>query len=392
MAIMREIDAEVTLFTATEDDEIVVQPTEIEYATSRYDTAAELSITGVPEVENSVISKYPEASSEPTTAVCRATASAEPGNDSAVGPILASGKLEDGSINEDGLWTGTVIDAVRTLRQSIFNGQYGSIPTTDLVQIILESAGISEHQASPNDPEGRPSYVVNTPEQAYPTTKEFNNTPSFEALDEVLESWNWWWWCTADNTIWVDIDLPTREVELPYIIETSAGKQTPPWQAVEVIGERVPEGARPGDSTSGEHVIGKGSEIRATSGNGRPVFTEVNREIETEEQAQALADSIFSELLAQQKGGTITALGNPELRPFDIVRLPDHMGGEAYLASAITHTISDSDGYVMEIECGGLMDPGEGGEETTETPTDGQGGGLEGLDPDQNPSTPEGVQ
>jgi hypothetical protein len=45
------------------------------------------------------------------------------------------------------------------------------------------------------------------------------------------------------------------------------------------------------------------------------------------------------------------------VRPFDTVEMPDHLGGEEYLARGVTHTIDSRNGFVSRIELGGLIEP-----------------------------------
>lgn len=399
MAIMRTIDAEAVLETHTDDGNIEISPTEISYATSRYDSAAELTISGLSDADPEVLGSYPESSSEnvPATMLCWASNNRqELDEDERPGSVIAGGELTQGSVDEEGVWSGTVVDCIRKLRQTTFSGEYVQEGITSIAEEILSDAGIPEAIREGDGPgglglTGSAQFVTRTPPsepdrsdrdaritggrtQLYATTIDFTETPSFEALTEVLAEANWWWWCEPDNTIVVDTELPTETYELPYVTETSAGKQTPPWQAVEVIGERQGTGTRPSGVQDGERVIGTGSPIRATSGDGEPVFTHTDRSIESIDKAQAVADHIFRELRAQQKSGSVTALGDEEIRPLDAIQMPDHMGGESYLVSALTHTISSDKGFITEFECGGLLDPGADGELSSEDPP------LEGSD------------
>lgn len=368
MATYTTVEADATIYRlreAEDPEQIPVQPTEITYESSRYDESAVLSVSGLTEASDETLSQLPQSNPRPVGITCSI-------NDTLIG----SGTLETSAINEDGVWEGSAYDGVRKLnRNTVTRTQGGS--HLDAARDIFTAAGIPPALNEP-DIDGTPQYLIEAPDVVvaaiqgevspgwymhYNGARGFQNETCSVALTEVLQDVNWHWWFDAGNVIHIAPDPPTEEVDVPYVLETSAGKQTPPWQQVRVIANHsTAEAAAAPDVDSNEALIGKGEPITATAGDGAPIYEHVDKSITTEDRAEAVANSIMEELLRQQSGGSVTAVGMEEIRPLDVITLPGNLGGESYLASAVIHKVTNSDGFTTEIECGGLISAGPGGE------------------------------
>jgi hypothetical protein len=77
------------------------------------------------------------------------------------------------------------------------------------------------------------------------------------------------------------------------------------------------------------------------------------------------AKQILKNFRQKQKGGEITVAGRADIRPFDIVQMPqadanEQFFGEEYLVYKLKHTVDSSNGFTTKIFCGGLVDDGDG--------------------------------
>lgn len=98
-----------------------------------------------------------------------------------------------------------------------------------------------------------------------------------------------------------------------------------------------------------------------------PVYTYRNMEIQTQAEADAVAEQIVSKLHEQQATGSVTVVGFPEIRPLDAITMPQAsdstdtnynplqpMGGTKYSVVKVIHKINSSDGFITEITVGGI--------------------------------------
>jgi hypothetical protein len=161
---------------------------------------------------------------------------------------------------------------------------------------------------------------------------------------------------------------------LSYIIDADAGKTTPPYQSVIVIGSGV--ASAEADQSKAAMVAENPTVVTATIANvfnedGRtnedpeallgvdpsdlpePVYTYRNAELTTDDQAKNTAKKIIQDLAEQQADGTVTVVGFPEVRPLDSIEMPNTdiqpMGGYSYGVYKVVHTINGTDGFTTKI-------------------------------------------
>jgi hypothetical protein len=205
------------------------------------------------------------------------------------------------------------------------------------------------------------------------------------ALKKVRDTTKSEWWFDREGVFHFGPPEPTKHA-LRFITDADAGKTTPPYQSVRVIGSGAAsqEGYARSNMEiedkivkSGDIVIEKkGGETTyaiddSVSGDSlkEPVFEYKNLEISNDKQAQNTLESLASDLGEQQAGGKITVVGFPEIIPHDGVQMPtanpekegepnynprQPMGGYTYGVYKVTHFLNGQDGFTTEIEVAGL--------------------------------------
>jgi hypothetical protein len=170
-----------------------------------------------------------------------------------------------------------------------------------------------------------------------------------------------------DNEKFSDIDVPTKvkSHKLRYITETSAGKQSPAWRSVRVIGDGVVSQDGWASSALINENIAKYSSPVTEAGEttpdtddlAKPVFEYVNEEINTASEAEHVLEKLKEEIRKQAAGGEVTVVGHPEVWPGDAIEMPDTenqpFGLERYRVSKVIHRINNSDGFLTKIEVSG---------------------------------------
>lgn len=216
-----------------------------------------------------------------------------------------------------------------TLTQSFDTASIGTIATA-----ALDAAGVG-------------NYRVNVPNER--TSPDFDN----ERCDKVLERCAKWadgvWFVTVDNEVVLTQDIAGESFdhELEHVIDATPGVTTPPYQSVLVIG------TAPASKTGQETMHMLSSEaIIATAGDGSPRYRYEDAGIRTQKLADNVAQNILRELERQRRGGTITIVGEPSIRPWDTVTLPAAQGGGTYLVSGVEHSISSRKGFKTTITVG----------------------------------------
>lgn len=175
------------------------------------------------------------------------------------------------------------------------------------------------------------------------------------------------WWFDKEGTFHFGLPEPTRH-ELKYITDADAGKTTPPYWSVRVIGS----GAASAENRSRENMyiedkvvveaelaIDSDGNPTAQFGTTRqPVFEYHDLEISTDEQAKSVARTLVDDLSEQQADGKITVVGFPEVVPMDGVVMPDSeeqpMGGKGYNVYKVQHHLNESDGFLTQIHVSGV--------------------------------------
>jgi len=207
--------------------------------------------------------------------------------------------------------------------------------------------------------------------------REFTGETAASILNDLSESSNSTWWIDSRNKLYFG-PTKTAKHKLSWVTDTTAGKQTPPYKSVKVIGDNIVsnEGWNKAqmlsESTgfSGRTLEGLGveNELVGSGGLTPPTYTYRNEGIKTQEEAETTANKLLNELQQQQSGGSVTIVGRPMIDTLDIIEMPDSFGRTAesdtsdtnfiepaqYLVQKVTHTLNGRDGFTTKIECGGV--------------------------------------
>lgn len=360
-------------------DNIPVHPTDITVRTSRYDEAAVVSVTGLADAPDETIRTLP-LTPEETRAAAQEQADQADGDEDEVAAIpvpetsfriavngtpIGGGVVDDIAVDEEGAVSITAFDGVRKLLQASITVSFQDEVITTAIERVFAAANIPAIEDDPSFTAARPRYRIDAIEteianrlensQAgvapFQVNREFTDAGCVTALNTLLRDVNWFFYTDPANVINIEPTLPSEGFDVRYITQTSAGKQTPPYQRVVVTG------GRNATADEGSHMIGR-DPVVGTAGEGEPVFRTTDHSITTQENADLAAKDILQELQRQQATGSVTVVGRPDIRPLDSVTLPDHLGGESYAVGSITHTINNTDGFITKIGCEGLLDAG----------------------------------
>lgn len=159
-----------------------------------------------------------------------------------------------------------------------------------------------------------------------------------------------------------DIGTAIRSHKLRYITDTTAGKKSPAWRSIVVIGDGVVSqdgwnsSAQVNDSLRQmkENVTQSGGNAAVSSNLAQPTFEYTNLEIDTETEARNVLNKIKDKIQTQMAEGEITVVGHPEVWPGDAIELPDAenqpFGLERYGVRKVIHRVNSSDGFITKIQ------------------------------------------
>jgi len=322
---------------------------------------------------------------------------------------------------QKGLWEVDAVDFILDLKKIKLNFSTGDGETvvSSLVQEIVDkvnsekdSSIIPDLEADINieNPEENVSlgYVdivqktrANVPRNAtkegLEISRQYTQVKCADVLDDLAKAVNVNWWVDAFNVLRFG-PTETSIHRLDWVTETSAGKQTPPYRSVRVVGDGIssesgreakkliskdgvisvgsveaggqPYGGYDGTTADLQRIGFTEEEIAAVQQASstdqelkEPIFTYKNKSIKTKEEAQRIRNKILNELQEQQAGGSITIVGRPMVDILDVVEMPKRFGqtsqGEfiepaQYLVGKVSHRLNGSDGYVTKVECAGI--------------------------------------
>jgi hypothetical protein len=248
------------------------------------------------------------------------------------------------------------------------------ISATDLVDAIIEASPLDESNVVTNF-DRRPGVKIGETPEGEAIYGGIDNELTFseqevsarKALNKIEESTRSTWWFDREGVLHIGAPEPGNPIEtwnIRFIKETSAGLSTPAWQSVRVIGSGVAsnEGWNKSNLNSTELLI-KDKTIEYETGIPtedlpEPVFTYRNLEIQTEAEANDVADKLIDKIREQEAEGKVTVVGFPEIRPLDAIEMPNEqpqpMGGNRYSVVKVVHKINGSDGFVTDIHVGGV--------------------------------------
>jgi len=291
-------------------------------------------------------------------------------------------------------------NAVRKLKTTHINigtEEKFYFPTSILEGKIVDKVGIKDYEISIGE-----NTEIGTERKSlkegysYETPVRFEATeaPAMSVLEKLSEHTNSVWWFDGSGTF--HFGEPKTEIyKLSYVKDASAGKTTPPYQSVKVIGgggastnsidksslmEKTPTTVA--RSIKNVKIARQREKIKQEEGDDfneqedltqnqrdvyevqkgelvEPTFVYRDKSIMSKKEAQAIANAIITKLVTQTMQGYVKIVGWANIEPFDIIEMPDYMGSEQYLVQGVKHTLDTSNGFETRIEVGGLIDSGD---------------------------------
>lgn len=186
---------------------------------------------------------------------------------------------------------------------------------------------------------------------AEPITATFKSAKADAVIEKLTKLAGKVWYVSVDNTLVVTNASSVGESkQLDRLIDASAGKRSPAYQSVKVIGN-TPTSRKGRQSRQ----LVSSQPVTATAGSGDPVYEYEDDDIASSQQAQNVADALLQRLRKQQRGGFVEVLARSDIRPFDTVVMPPIRGGAEYLVEAVKHTVDGKNGYLTRLQLGGVI-------------------------------------
>jgi len=340
-------------------------PVELTVRTNRYSEAAEVEVAGP--TDQDVLSGVP--------------ASVEINDE-----LVFSGTSDTARGSGYGSVDVVAYDAIDRLHKTTIKADFQRESWTEIARTAAERANVpfeSQSIAGPTGAGGQADASVNEEIAEFQDTSgssggdgdsqsspSINDQKAISVIERAGTNANAVWYLDPEGTLqWVSYPASTGAAQIPpsttfhelqYVLDASAGKRAPPFQRVVVTGSSPASQSTDGDHPGGlvaSHLLSR-DPVRAVAGSGEPTYHYQDRDIRTDQQAQQAAEKILGEFQSQQAGGWIDIVGNPTIRPLDVVQLPDHLGGERYLVSGVTHELAPDIGFETRIHCGNLIEDG----------------------------------
>lgn len=265
--------------------------------------------------------------------------------------------------------------------QSGLEFEIQTIKSTEFARQIVEELGIEEYEIEME--EG--GIDISGPEGSTTIAYERNLVidDSFITVEEALTKLREWceveWWFDKAGVFHIGPPRPTKH-ELKFIKDSSAGRTTPPYQSVRVIGSGAAsvEGYSRTNMDIEDKIVveaaiaqTEGGDLIANIGETRqPVFEYRNLEVSNREQAESTARKLVQDLGEQQSDGTVTVVGFPEIIPMDGIVMPagedgeydegdirndQPMGGFGFGVYKVVHRLNASDGFITKIHVSSVI-------------------------------------
>lgn len=206
-----------------------------------------------------------------------------------------------------------------------------------------------------------PADVVTSGLPDITVSPDFNETPAINVVDQIATWGDVVWWVDPWNTVHIEPASPSIYKYGSEFIEVDpdAGEEDMPYNKVVVTGESPASLSETEDYVGGYrtyHMLSK-DKVSATAGASEPVFTYSSKQIRTQQQAELVANALLKEFQRQRASGTVSLIGEGmRIRPFDVIEMPDIIGGTRYLASELTHRFNNDDGFITDVTCGGIIE------------------------------------
>lgn len=284
------------------------------------------------------------------------------------------------------------LEQSKTSYEKIYNETNGTeydaqtIDSVKLANRVVQKLGISEYEIQLQDGGKKISGEEGSFRGAYKQTLFFKDKhPTVKrALRKIRKSCRAQWWFDKEGVFYIGIPEPTKH-KLKYIVDADAGKTTPPYQSVRVIGSGAASVKNGGYNRTNmeieDKIVVEGNLAKKPNGDpivninpdgelNAPTFDYKNLEISSDKEARDTAQKIVEDLAKQQSDGKVTVVGFPEVVPYDGIVMPNGkkgpypkddiryrqpMGGKAYGVYKVVHKLNNSDGFITDIHCSGVI-------------------------------------
>lgn len=265
------------------------------------------------------------------------------------GERVFTGHIDSVADKAHGSYKIIAFDAVKKLKKTSIYQTFEKASLEEIAGYVADKAGIDI------DPE-------------FPQTRSCLVSPVFDGVDATkvlnqLAKWgNVLWWCDEFNVVRInEADPEVFEIGPEFIEEDPDAKnKAPPYQKVVVEGgAAASKSAEVSEAIGGFpafHTMPK-YPITAEAGDGEPVYTYQSQQILTLQQAQNAAQAILNEFKRQRATGNVAIVGEgAPIRPLDVIQMPEELDRDKYLVSGVKHTFSNDEGFITDVNCGGLID------------------------------------
>ena len=277
-------------------------------------------------------------------------------NKAASGKVTALGNGVAGdelaiNLTDDTVFTGTIrktedaigdrtrlvaFDALHDLKRATISETFDTEAAASALRTVADTAGIN---------------IDIRGDASEPITATFKSANGDAAVEKLTKLAGKVWYVSVENTLIVtDASSVGESKQLDRIIDASAGKRSPAYQSVKVIGN-TPTSRKGRQSRQ----LVSSQPVSATAGSGDPVYEYEDDDIASSQQAQNVADALLQRLRKQQRGGFVEVLARSDIRPFDTVVMPPSRGGAEYLVEAVKHTVDAKNGYLTRLQLGGVI-------------------------------------
>lgn len=263
-----------------------------------------------------------------------------PPEDATVSCSIQSETIFTGEVTEAQSRTGHVHlianDIALDLKRSTLTQTFEQATIAEIARAALDKAGAE--------------YSINLPNET--TSAEYTGKRCDKILEDVADWGRAVWVVDETNTVQLTQDVAGLSTThaLDQIIDAAPGERSMPYQSVQVEGSS-PTSRRGRPSM---HMISSGA-LTAEAGEGEPTYRHQDDRIKTQAMAENAAQAILDELKRQRATGPIKAVGDPSVRPYDTITLPEHIDTGEYLVTGLQHRITSRDGFRSTVQCGGIV-------------------------------------
>jgi hypothetical protein len=313
-----------TSFVLVDDEEL--RATKIKVETNRYSSAARAEIIGLSQ------DIVPNEGEEIVVSIN--------------GIVVFTGEITKVNPKGDGEVKIVAFDAIKKLKKTSISQTFDQAELKDVARYVADQADVD---------------LITNFNTTCPVSPVFNRTSAVKVINQLCRWGDVYWWVNEYNELIIselnpgvfqlgeeliedDPEASTKEIPYQSVVVYGGGSASKSIQSNEIGGAEA------------YHTLAK-YPIKAEAGQGEPTYTYRSEQILTQRQADNVAQAILHEFQMQRAEGTVGVVGEgAQIRPFDVLEMPDSLNNERYLVSGVKHTFSNDEGFISDVNCGGLVD------------------------------------